>query len=166
VSDRVDQVKTTDVRVERGSGGLGGWPVEDGSDTCQVAGDVYGVHYSWVVWWFGPQNHQWPIFTSLGLKTRVEVLRRNGRHVVASRSSRWGKAIPWRARWPSDENYLVASRVALVEWLVHQVFNHFSLSLLRAWFWLVKSVLLASMKYQSILCNFNLNEEILVIIYT
>jgi hypothetical protein len=39
-SDYVDRVKTTDVRVERGLGGLGGRPVEDGSDTCRVAGDV------------------------------------------------------------------------------------------------------------------------------
>jgi hypothetical protein len=35
-----------DVRVERGSGGLGGRPVEDGGDMCQVAGDAYGVRYS------------------------------------------------------------------------------------------------------------------------
>jgi hypothetical protein len=21
-------------------------------------GDAYGVHYSWAVWWFGPQNHR------------------------------------------------------------------------------------------------------------
>jgi hypothetical protein len=26
------------MRVERGSGGLGGRPIEDGGDTCQVAG--------------------------------------------------------------------------------------------------------------------------------
>jgi hypothetical protein len=32
-------------------------------------------------------------FTGLGLKTRAEVLNRNGRHVVASRSSRRGEAI-------------------------------------------------------------------------
>jgi hypothetical protein len=58
-SGRVDRVKTADVRVERGSGGLGGQPVEDGGDTCRVAGDAYGVRYSRVVWWFGPQNHRW-----------------------------------------------------------------------------------------------------------
>jgi hypothetical protein len=26
--------------------------------------------------------------------------------VAASRSSRWGEAISWRARWPSNEDYL------------------------------------------------------------
>jgi hypothetical protein len=33
--------------------GLGGWPVEDDSDTCRAAGDAYGVRYSragLVVW--------------------------------------------------------------------------------------------------------------------
>jgi hypothetical protein len=44
-SDRVDQVKTTDMRVERFSGRLGGQPVEDGGDTCRVARDAYGVCY-------------------------------------------------------------------------------------------------------------------------
>jgi hypothetical protein len=39
----------------------------------------------------------------LGLKTRVEVLRRNGRHVVASGSSRRGEATSEEARWSSDE---------------------------------------------------------------
>jgi hypothetical protein len=47
-----------DVRVERGSGGLGGWPVKDEGDTCQMAGEAYGVHYSCAIWWFGPQNHR------------------------------------------------------------------------------------------------------------
>jgi hypothetical protein len=60
-SDRVDRVKTADVRVERGSGGLGGRPVEDGGDMCRVAGDAYGVRYSRAVWWFGSQNHRWPV---------------------------------------------------------------------------------------------------------
>jgi len=32
-SDRVDQVKMTDMRVKQASGGLGGWPVEDNGDT-------------------------------------------------------------------------------------------------------------------------------------
>jgi hypothetical protein len=45
-SDRVDRVKMVDVRVERGSRGLGGRLVEDGGDTCRVAGDTYGVRYS------------------------------------------------------------------------------------------------------------------------
>jgi hypothetical protein len=44
------------MRVERGSGGRGRRPVEDGSDTCRVAGDTYGVPYSRAV-------------CSLGLKT-------------------------------------------------------------------------------------------------
>jgi hypothetical protein len=45
-------------------------------------------------------------FAGLGLKTRAEVPRRNRRHVAASRSSHRGEAISWRARWPSDEDYL------------------------------------------------------------
>jgi hypothetical protein len=55
-SDRVDRVKTTDMRVERGLGGLGEQSVEEGGDTCRVTGDAYGVRYSRTVWWFGPQN--------------------------------------------------------------------------------------------------------------
>jgi hypothetical protein len=43
-------------------------------------------------------------FMGLGLKTRVEVLRRNGRHVAALGSSRRGEATGEEARWPSDEN--------------------------------------------------------------
>jgi hypothetical protein len=43
-------------------------------------------------------------FTGLGLKTRAEVPRRNGRHVVASGSSRRGEATGEEARWPSDED--------------------------------------------------------------
>jgi hypothetical protein len=43
-------------------------------------------------------------FTGLGLKTWVEVLRRNGRHVAASESSRRGEATGEEARWPSDED--------------------------------------------------------------
>jgi hypothetical protein len=45
-SDRVDRVKTVDVRVERSSGGLGERPIEDGGDTCRVVRDVYGACYS------------------------------------------------------------------------------------------------------------------------
>jgi hypothetical protein len=77
------------------------------------------------VWWFRPQNHQRGThmeyatherfgglglktiggrFTGLGLKTRVEVSRRNGWHVVASGSSRRGEATGEEARWPSDED--------------------------------------------------------------
>jgi hypothetical protein len=43
-------------------------------------------------------------FTGLGLKTRAEVLRRNGRHVAASGSSRRGEATGEEARWSSDED--------------------------------------------------------------
>jgi hypothetical protein len=43
-------------------------------------------------------------FMGLGLKTRAEVPRRNGRHVVASGSSRRGEATGEEARWPSDED--------------------------------------------------------------
>jgi hypothetical protein len=43
-------------------------------------------------------------FTGLGLKTRVEVPRRNGRHVAASGSLRRGEAIGEKAWWPSDED--------------------------------------------------------------
>jgi hypothetical protein len=43
-------------------------------------------------------------FTSLGLKTRAEIPRRNGRHVVTSGSSHRGKAPDEEARWPSDED--------------------------------------------------------------
>ena len=42
-------------------------------------------------------------FTGLGLNTRAEVPMRNGRHVVASGSSRRGEATGEKARWPSDE---------------------------------------------------------------
>jgi hypothetical protein len=44
-------------------------------------------------------------FTGLGLKTRVEVPRRNGQHVAATGSSRRGEATDEGARWPSDEGY-------------------------------------------------------------
>jgi hypothetical protein len=57
-SDRADRVKMANVRVKRGSGGLGGRLVEDGGNTCRVTGDAYGVHYSHAV---GPQNHRWPV---------------------------------------------------------------------------------------------------------
>jgi hypothetical protein len=43
-------------------------------------------------------------FTGLGLKTRAEVPRRNGRHVAASGSSRRGEATGEEAQWPSDED--------------------------------------------------------------
>jgi hypothetical protein len=43
-------------------------------------------------------------FGGLGLKTRTEVSRRNGRHVAASGSSRRGKTTDEEARWPSDED--------------------------------------------------------------
>jgi hypothetical protein len=43
-------------------------------------------------------------FTGLGLKTRAEVPRRNGRYVAASGSSRQVEATDEEARWPSDED--------------------------------------------------------------
>jgi hypothetical protein len=43
-------------------------------------------------------------FIGLGLKTRAEVPRRNGRHVAVSGSSRQGEATGEEARWPSDED--------------------------------------------------------------
>jgi hypothetical protein len=43
-------------------------------------------------------------FTGLGLKTRAEVPRRNGRHVAASGSSRRGEATGEEAQWPLDED--------------------------------------------------------------
>jgi hypothetical protein len=49
-SDRVDQAKIANVQVERGSRRLSARAIEEGGDTRRVAGDVYGVHYSW---WFG-----------------------------------------------------------------------------------------------------------------
>jgi hypothetical protein len=43
-------------------------------------------------------------FMGLGLKTRAEVPRRNGRHVAASGSSGRGEATSEEVRWPSDED--------------------------------------------------------------
>jgi hypothetical protein len=43
-------------------------------------------------------------FTGLSLKTRMEVLRRNGRHMVISGSSRRGEATDEGARWPLDKD--------------------------------------------------------------
>jgi hypothetical protein len=43
-------------------------------------------------------------FTGLGLKTREEVPRRNGRHVAASGSSRRDEATGEEARWLSDQD--------------------------------------------------------------
>jgi hypothetical protein len=43
-------------------------------------------------------------FTGLGLKTRMAVLRRNGRHMVALGSSRRGEATDEEARWPLDKD--------------------------------------------------------------
>jgi hypothetical protein len=40
----------------------------------------------------------------LGLKSRAEVPRRDGRHVAASGSSRRGEASGEEARWPSNED--------------------------------------------------------------
>ena len=83
-SDRVDRVKTADVRVERGSGGLGSRPVKDGGDTCRVAGDAYGVRYLRTVWWFVPQNHRWTVSQVWASKS--------------GRRFRGGKDVTWRHR--------------------------------------------------------------------
>jgi hypothetical protein len=40
----------------------------------------------------------------LGLKTRAEVPRRNGRHVTALESSRRDEATDKEVRWPSDKD--------------------------------------------------------------
>jgi hypothetical protein len=90
-SDRVDRVKTTDARVERGSGRLGRRPVEDNGDTCRVTGDAYRVRYSqrfggldlktiggWV-YGFGSQN--------LGGGSEEERMARGGTEEFASRRS-------------------------------------------------------------------------------
>ena len=53
------------------------------------------------------RNHPAAIISAgLGLKTRAEVPRWNGRHVAASSGSRRDDVISWRARWPSDEQYV------------------------------------------------------------
>jgi hypothetical protein len=52
-------------------------------------------------------------FTGLGLKTRAEVPRRNGRHVAASGSSRRDEATGEKARWPSDQDYIGLDHNAL-----------------------------------------------------
>jgi hypothetical protein len=44
------------------------------------------------------------VFIGLGLKTRVEVPWRNGRHVAASGSLRRGEATDEEARWLSNED--------------------------------------------------------------
>jgi hypothetical protein len=86
--DSVDQVKMEDDGVKLGGG--------------QTRVNIG-------VWWFRPQNHRCGFgglglkiisggFTSLGLKTRVEVSRRNGRHVAALGSSRRGEATGEEAR--------------------------------------------------------------------
>jgi hypothetical protein len=59
-----------DVQVERGSGGLGGRLVKDSGDMSQVVGNAYGVCYSRMVWWFEPQNHQWPVSQVWATKPR------------------------------------------------------------------------------------------------
>ena len=55
-----------------------------------------------MVWTSKPSDGR---FTGLGLKTRAEVPRRDGRHVAASGSSRRSEATGEKARWSSDQDY-------------------------------------------------------------
>jgi hypothetical protein len=85
----------------RGSGTLGGRAVADGGDTRRVVGDAYGVCYSqtMIVWTSKPSGG-W--FSGLGLKTRVEVPRRNGvaRGGITEVALRQSKSV--QEAWPSD----------------------------------------------------------------
>jgi hypothetical protein len=63
----------------------------------------YATH-SGLVGWASKPPGGW--FRGFGLKTQMKVLRKNGQHVVVSRSLCQGEAISWRARWPSDKEYL------------------------------------------------------------
>ena len=55
-----------------------------------------------MVWVSKPSDGR---FMGLGLKTRAEVPRRDGRHVAASGSSRQSEATGEKARWSSDQDY-------------------------------------------------------------
>jgi hypothetical protein len=66
-------------------------------------GDAYGVRYSKQFGGLGLKTIDGG-FTGLGLKTRVEVLRRNERHMAASGSSHRGEATGEEAWGPSDED--------------------------------------------------------------
>jgi hypothetical protein len=92
-----------DVRVERGSEDLACRPVEDGGDTCRGGGCVWSMLLASGFGDLGLKTIGGG-FTGLGLKIRVEVLRWNGRHVVALGSSHRGEATGEETRWPSDED--------------------------------------------------------------
>jgi hypothetical protein len=82
----------TTVRVERGSGGLGGRSVEDGGDMCRVAGDTYGVRYSR---WFGGLGLKiiGGRFHGFGPQNSGGGFEEERTHVMTSKSSRRGEAI-------------------------------------------------------------------------
>jgi hypothetical protein len=112
MSDRVDRVKMVNVRVERGLEDLAADRSRTAVTRVEWRGTrmEYATHGRFVGWASKPSVAD---FTRLGLKIRVEVPKRNRRHVVASRSSHRGEAISWKARWPSDEDYLGLDHNAL-----------------------------------------------------
>jgi hypothetical protein len=99
--DGVDQVKMEDYGVVALGGGR--WVQSRRNMKASSLAEVGHASTSGV-WWFHSQNHRrgsvvWALkpsvdgFMGLGLKTRAKVLRRNGRHMAALRSSRRGEAI-------------------------------------------------------------------------
>jgi hypothetical protein len=97
--DGIDQVKMEDYGVV--ALGKGRWLKSRRKVKASSLAEVGHASTSGV-WWFCPQNHWCGLvvwaskpsvdkFTGLCLKTRAEVLRRNRRHMVASRSSRRGE---------------------------------------------------------------------------
>ena len=63
-----------------------------------------------MVWVSKPSDGR---FTGLGLKTRAEVPRRDGRYVAASGSSRRSEATGEKARWSLDQDYTGLDNSAL-----------------------------------------------------
>jgi hypothetical protein len=110
--DGVDQVNIGD----NGVVALGGGRRVKSRSKAKASSLVEVGHASTLgVWWLCPRNHQCGFgglgletigggFTGLGLKTRAEVPRRNGRHVTASGCSHRGEATNEEARWSLDED--------------------------------------------------------------